>query len=115
MTSKTFRKLALEIPGAEEREHMNHPDFRVEGKIFATLAYPSEEWGMVRLTPEEQQDFVAKAPNVFRPCNGVWGERGATNVRLSAANVSIVRDALKLAAKNIEVARSESTRKTGVR
>ena len=46
MTSDEFRKMALEIPTAVERSHMNHPDFRVAGKIFASLGVPDESWGM---------------------------------------------------------------------
>jgi hypothetical protein len=61
---------------------MNHPDFRVQGKIFATLGYPGDEWGMVKLTPEQQYLFIRKSPGAFRPCNGIWGRRGATNVHL---------------------------------
>jgi hypothetical protein len=70
MTAATFRRLALRLPGAVEREHMNHPDFRVGGKIFATLGYPRDEFGMVKLTPEEQQTFMLEEPEVFTPCNG---------------------------------------------
>ena len=80
---------------------MHHPDFRVEGKIFATLGYPDEEWGMVKLTPEQQSAFVADAPETFRPCKGIWGERGATYVYLPKAKSSVVRRAIKAAHKNI--------------
>jgi len=62
---------------------MNHPDFRIAGKIFASLGYPDDEHAMVKLTPEQQQLFLKKAPKVFTPCAGVWGERGATSVSLS--------------------------------
>jgi len=93
--------MALEIPGAVESEHMDHPDFRVGGKIFATLMYPSEKWGMVKLTPEAQADFLAKEPKMFRACNGVWGKRGATNVLLAAAKVGVLRVALKIAARSV--------------
>ena len=62
MTSDEFRKMALEIPTAVERSHMNHPDFRVAGKIFASLAVPDKNWGMVKLTPEQQREFIKKAP-----------------------------------------------------
>jgi hypothetical protein len=101
MTKDEFRKMALEIPGAVERSHMNHPDFRVAGKIFATLGAPDKNWGMVKLTPEEQRAFIGKAPGVFKPCSGVWGRQGATNVYLATATVRIVRSALDTAAKNL--------------
>jgi hypothetical protein len=103
MTADKFRSLALELAGVSERAHMGHPDFRVEGKIIATLGYPDESWGMVKLTPEQQKSFVTKAPDAFRPCNGTWGERGATNVRLDSAKVSFVRAALDAAWQNVVV------------
>lgn len=93
--------MALEIPMAVERSHMNHPDFRVAGKIFATLGAPDDSWGMVKLTPEQQREFIKTAPKVFKPCSGAWGRQGATNVYLPAAKVSIVRAALDSAAKNV--------------
>ena len=101
MSPDKFRALALELEGVSEREHMAHPDFRVGGKIFATLGYPDENWGMVKLTPEQQGSFVARAPQTFRPCKGAWGERGATNVRLDAAKVTMVQAALDAAWRNI--------------
>src|SRR5580698_807509 len=97
MTADQFRKLALKIPGAVEFAHMNHPDFRLKGKVFATLGYPDEHHGMIKLSPEEQKKFLIKAPKVFSPCNGVWGLRGATNVDLRPARVAMVRAALKSA------------------
>jgi hypothetical protein len=101
MTTATFRKMALEIPGAVESAHMNHPDFRIEGKIFATLrSINDEDWGMVKLTPEQQRSFMKKAPSVFSPCNGVWGEHGATNVHLPSAKKIVLRAALDAARKN---------------
>jgi hypothetical protein len=101
MTTDEFRKMALEIPKAVERSHMNHPDFRVAGKIFASLGAPDESWGMVKLTPEQQRVFIAKAPQVFKPCSGAWGRQGATNVYLAAAKASLVGAALDAAAKNV--------------
>lgn len=80
---------------------MGHPDFRVAGKIFATLGYPNENWGMVKLTPEEQRSLVSGSPAMFRPCKGAWGERGATNVQLAAAKVTLLRTALKAAWRNV--------------
>jgi YjbR len=101
MTTDEFRKMALEIPTAVERSHMNHPDFRVAGKIFASLGAPDESWGMVKLTPEQQRAFIEKAPGVFKPCSGAWGRQGATNVYLPAAKASMVGAALDAAAKNV--------------
>jgi hypothetical protein len=100
MTSGDFRKLALSLPEAMEAAHMNHPDFRVGGKIFATLGYPSSAWAMVKLTPAQQKGFVRDAPGVFEPCSGAWGRQGATGVKLSAASRVSVRKALKLAWTN---------------
>jgi predicted DNA-binding protein (MmcQ/YjbR family) len=69
MTSAEFRELALNLPEAQEKEHMGHPDFRVRNKIFATLG-PNEEWGMVKLTPNQQAVFVKTEPKVFQPIKG---------------------------------------------
>jgi hypothetical protein len=99
MTASQFRKLALSIPGATESAHMAHPDFRLNGKIFATLGYPDEKHGMVRLAPEQQTKFIKKAPNVFSPCAGAWGKRGATSVHLASAQVPLLRAALAAAAQ----------------
>ncbi len=101
MTADKFRSLALEVSGASESTHMKHPDFRVGGKIFATLGYPDDEHGMVKLAPEQQRAFQRKAPRVFGPCVGAWGKRGSTSVDLAAANVALVRAALDAASKNI--------------
>ena len=100
MTLNGFRRIALALPEAVESEHMNHPDFRVGGKIFATL-WPADKWGMVKLTPEQQQEFVATEPAVFVPVKGGWGKRGCTNVILKSAKVSLVRRALFTAWSNI--------------
>jgi len=101
MTIDEFRKMALEIPTAVEQSHMNHPDFRVAGKIFASLGVPDENWGMVKLTPEQQREFIKNAPEIFKPCSGAWGRQGATNVYLTAARARMVRAALDVAAKNV--------------
>jgi hypothetical protein len=101
MTPDEFRKIAVEIPTAVEQSHMNHPDFRLGGKIFASLGVPDKNWGMVKLRQEQQRAFIEKAPTVFKPCSGAWGRQGATNVYLAAAKESIVRAALEAAAKNV--------------
>jgi hypothetical protein len=110
MTTDEFRKMALRFPGAIESEHMNHPDFRVEGKIFATLGSPDKTWGMVKLTPEQQRSFVKKAADMFNPCSGVWGERGATNVHLASAKKTVLQAALNAAWKNVT---TKPKKKTG--
>ena len=97
MTPKDFRRLALSFPETEERAHMHHPDFRVAGKIFATLGYPDHDWAMVKLTPLEQEMFVKAQPKVFNPCSGAWGRRGCTNVRLKGVRKPTLRRALEAA------------------
>ncbi len=97
MTSQNFRRLALSFPETTESSHMDHPDFRVAGKIFATLGYPEDGWAMIKLTPVEQEMFVKAHPTVFKPCTGAWGRRGATNVRLKAARKPTLRRALEAA------------------
>jgi len=97
MTANDFRKLALALPETEERQHMDHPDFRVAGKIFATLGYPDKSWGMVKLTPFEQEMLVEAEPAVFVPAKGAWGRQGSTTVKLKAAKKDVVRCALAAA------------------
>ena len=82
MTAAEFRRIALNLPEVVESEHMSHPDFRVGGKIFATLGYPDEEHGMVILPPEEQARLVKAYPKIFSPAKGAWGKNGSTTVRL---------------------------------
>src|SRR5262245_15917006 len=100
MTADEFRELALELPEAVEDEHMGHPDFRVRKKIFATLSPPSENWGMVKLTPEVQRTFVRTEPKVYEAFPGTWGARGCTKVHLSKAKEESVRQALTAAWRN---------------
>ncbi len=101
MTVGGFRRLALAMPEASEVGHMGHPDFRVGGKIFATLGYPDESWGMVKLTPEQQEAFVSAEPKVFVPVKGGWGRKGATNVHLGSAKARSLRVALATAWRNV--------------
>jgi hypothetical protein len=100
MTATEFRKLALSFPEAIESSHMHHPDFRVRGKIFATLGYPDNDSAVVKLTPDEQKEFVRGDPNVFQPVKGAWGRRGSTSVDLLAAKIENVRKALDAAWHN---------------
>jgi hypothetical protein len=100
MTAADFRRLALGFPEATEGAHRDHPDFRVRGKIFATLGYPDTGEGMVKLFPDQQKDFVRAEPKVFAPVNGLWGRRGAIYVRLKAAKKRSVQRALAAAWRN---------------
>ena len=99
MTIDDFRRIALSLEGAEEGSHMGSADFRVGGRIFATLAAQKMGYGNLLLTPEQQAMFVADAPEIFIPIAGGWGKNGATHVRLSAANEDLLRGALQTAWK----------------
>ena len=101
MTTDEFRKMVLKIPNVVERSHINHPDFRVAGKIFASLSIPDENWGMVKLTPKQQRTLINKAPKIFKPSSGAWGRQGYTNVYLPSATANIVRAALDVAARSV--------------
>lgn len=100
MTAGEFRRFALRLPEATASSHMGHPDFRVGGRIFASLDYPSRGWGMVKLTSEQQELFVRTEPKAFMPAKGAWGRSGSTSVRLPAAGTAAVREALQLAWQN---------------
>jgi hypothetical protein len=100
MTAKDFRQIALSLPQVVESSHMGHPDFRVGNRIFATLGYPGPGWGMVKLTPEQQEWLVRAQPASFTPVSGGWGRAGNTNVRLRAARKRELRDALITAWRN---------------
>ena len=101
MTPAEFRKIALSFPETEERSHMDHPDFRLAGKIFATLGYPDKTRGMVKLSPEDQHNFSMDYPEAFFPVKGAWDRRGATSVHLKAAKKEIMRQALEAAWRNV--------------
>ena len=100
MTAADFRRLALALPETEERQHMDHPDFRVAGKIFATLGYPDKTRGMVKLSPEDQHNFSRDYPAAFIPVKGTWGRRGATSVCLKAARKDVAARAIEAAWRN---------------
>ncbi len=100
MTADQFRSLALSLPGVSENSHVGHPDFRVGGKIFATLGYPAEGWGMVKLTPAQQKQFLREQPDIFVPASGAWGRQGSTTVRLTAATKAKLQSALLAAWRN---------------
>lgn len=99
MTPADFRRIALRLEGAEEGSHMGAVDFRVGGRIFATLAHVKKGYGNLMLTPEIQAQFVGEAPDVFLPVAGGWGLNGATHVRLSKANEDLLAGALGAAWK----------------
>src|SRR6476469_9076021 len=100
MTAADFRRMALALPGAVESVHMNHPDFRVGGKIFASLGYPDADHGMVVLPPDEQKRLLKAHPKVFTPAKGAWGKRGSTSVRLGLMDEKTLKDALEIAYRN---------------
>lgn len=97
MTPDEFRKLALALPDVQECTHMDHPDFRVGGRIFATLGYPDEAWAMVKLFPDQQAAFIAADPKTFSPVKGAWGRQGCTSIRLEKAKKRKVEEALHAA------------------
>ena len=99
MNAKDFRRIALSLPGAEEGSHMGAVDFRVGGRIFATLASQKQGYGNLMLTAEQQAEFVAELPEVFVPIAGGWGRNGATLIRLAAANEDLLTGALRTAWK----------------
>ena len=99
MTIDEFRAIALSLEGAEESSHMGNPDFRVGGRIFATLAAASQGYGNLMLTPEQQAAFVEELPEVFVPIPGGWGKNGATHIRLAAATRDVLEGALRTAWK----------------
>src|SRR5688572_395472 len=99
MTAEDFRRIALSMEGAEESSHMGAPDFRVGGRIFATLASQSQGYGNLALTPEQQAAFVEEMPDVFIPIAGGWGRMGMTHIRLAAASEDVLTGALRVAWK----------------
>jgi hypothetical protein len=109
MNAKDFRRIALSFEGAEEGSHMGHADFRVEGRIFATLASQDKGYGNLRLTLEQQRAFVEELPEIFLPIAGGWGRMGMTHIRLAAANEDVLQGALQVAWK----LRVEKNAKTG--
>ena len=109
MTVTNFRKIALAMEGAVEASHMEHPDFRVNGKIFATI-HADNAQGMVKLTPEQQDRFIRQHPAVFHPASGSWGREGSTMVTFAAANDEVVGEAMTLAWQNLaRLAKNESS------
>jgi len=97
MTGADFRRIALSMPGAVEGAHFGHADFRVGGKIFATLGLEREGFGVLLLTPEQQAGMVQDEPDIFSPVQGGWGLKGATRVRLAKVTPDILAGALRTA------------------
>jgi hypothetical protein len=110
LTATDFRRIALSLEGAEEGSHMGHPDFRVGGRIFATLASIDNGFGNLMLDPEQQKTFVDELPEIFLPIPGGWGRMGATHIRLSAASEDVVHGALQVAWK-LRIAKNAKARK----
>jgi hypothetical protein len=100
MTADDFRSIALNLGGVIESSHMNHPDFRAHGKIFATLGYPDATRGMVKLALPDQKRFVEMHPQAFTPVKGAWGLQGSTSVLLAAVKPDVLTQALALAWQN---------------
>jgi hypothetical protein len=99
MTPADFRRIALTLEGAEEGTHMGAVDFRVGGRIFATLASVKEGYGNLMITPELQAAFIADRPDLYLPVHGGWGRMGATHIRLAVADEDSLRGALHTAWK----------------
>lgn len=102
-----FRRLALRLPEAVESSHMNHPDFRLNNQIFATLSGEKIGYGVLKLTLDQQAAFVTDQPNVFSPVQGGWGRMGMTYIRLNEADESIMAGALKTAYQNLQAKQSQ--------
>jgi hypothetical protein len=97
MNATDFRRIALSLEGAEEGSHMGAADFRVGGRIFATLASQDQGYGNLMLTPDQQTEFVSELPELFLPIPGGWGKMGATHIRLAQANEDVLAGALRTA------------------
>lgn len=116
MTANDFRRIALGMDGAIESSHMNHPDFRVNGKMFASIHH-DHKWGMVKLTSEQQERFVRDTPESFTPENGAWGLAGYTKVQLKTVDEDTLGEAMTLAWQNTAQAKpaKRQTRKRAKR
>jgi hypothetical protein len=108
MTAAGFRRIALGLDGAIESAHMGHPDFRANGKIFATIKHDNKS-GMVKLTPEQQEKFVQDDPAAFMPENGAWGRAGCTNVIFRSVDEDMLGEAMTLAWQNTKAARRSAS------
>lgn len=112
LSDADFRRVALGLEGAVEGSHMNHPDFRANGRIFATLvANTKADKGVVMLTPDEQAVLVSAAPDVFAPVPGGWGRNGSTHVHLAKASEADLKSALTTAWKGVMTKKAGKPRK----
>ncbi len=109
MNAADFRRIALSLEGAEEGSHMGAADFRVGGRIFATLAAESQGYGNLMLTPEQQAAFVEERPDLFVPIAGGWGRMGSTHIRLAVVDEDALAGALEAAWR----VRKEKNARTG--
>jgi hypothetical protein len=115
MNAKDFRRIALSLEGAEEGSHFDQADFRVGGRIFATLAAEKQGYGNLMLTPEQQATFVEELPDVFVPVHGGWGRNGATHIVLAAASEDVLEGALRTAWKLRIEKNAKAGKKTGAK
>jgi len=113
MDAGDFRRMALTLEGAEEGSHMGAVDFRVGGRIFATLAHEKQGYGNLMLTPEQQAAFVEELPEVFLPVHGGWGKNGATHIVLEMASEDVLQGALRTAWQ-LRVAKNAKSKKSSV-
>jgi hypothetical protein len=110
LKANDFRRIALGMERASEGAHMGHPDFRVNGKIFASI-HADHESGMVKLTPAQQRTFIRQNPAAFEPESGAWGRDGCTRVRLAAVDEDTLGEAMTLAWQNATRTRTARTRR----
>jgi hypothetical protein len=115
MNASDFRRIALSLEGAEEGSHMGAVDFRVGGRIFATLASVDKGYGNLMITPELQAEFLAERPDVFLPIHGGWGRMGMTHIRLAEADEDVLTGALHTAWKLRVEKNKKPTRKTAAK
>jgi hypothetical protein len=108
MTREDFRRLALALPGASENAHVGHPDFRIGGRVFATLDYPQPGCAMVKLTLDQREMVIAAEPGVFSPVSGGWGRTGATILALATADERTASSALQMACNNVTAKRRKT-------
>jgi hypothetical protein len=111
VNAEDFRRIALSLEGVEEKSHMGSPDFRVGGRIFATLASQSKGYGNLMLNPDQQTIFVEELPEVFLPIAGGWGRMGMTHIRLAKATEDVMRGALQTAWK-LRIDKNATPRRT---
>ena len=114
MQASDFRRIALAMEGAIESAHMGHPDFRANGRIFATLSADNTQ-GMVKLSPRQQEQFMRAAPGTFVPASGAWGRQGCTMVQLRSVDEETLGEAMTLAWRETTARRPPRTRTPGAR